>query len=274
MTIVGRVPLLAKATNRLRGMAKSSPIADLTPTKFRQWMHLLRDVRGSQPLWPRLLGAALDAEFLIQRELETGYSGKVFINRDNHPLEDGEREERLVGRLYRSARSGDGCISIDGERIWLLGYQWPTQGGYAEKGRRADLIGMSVSGSLVVLEAKAANGDAPLIAVLEGLDYLACLLRRKNFEQIATGFQEWRSVAGRVIPIGFEHVVPIREARPSLIIVAPEAYFAGRHARSIRSRDWPYLAKIGETWIPSVHLAFAATDFRSTVLSPMRAIPS
>lgn len=269
--MVGRDPLLAMCTNKLRDMATSPSTSDLSPTNFRQWMKLLREVRGSQPLWPRLIGAALDAEFLVQRDIDAGYADKIFINRDNHSLEDGEREERLVGRLYRSARCGDGCISIDGARVWLLGYQWPTQGGYAEKGRRADLIGMSVDGALVVLEAKAANGDAPLIAVLEGLDYLACLLRPRNFWHIETGFHEWRNVPGRVIPVGFEHTSPKRATRPKLIVIAPEAYFTGRHARSIRSRDWPHLAQLGETLIPSVHLSFAATDFKSTVLTPMRA---
>lgn len=233
---------------------------------FRIWLEQLREVRGRRPLWPVLLGAALDAEFLRQRACDECYKGDVFKNRDDHPLDEGEKEERLVARLYRSALAGDGCLHLGADRTWLLGFQWPTQGGSKEKGRRADLVGMTSDGGLVLIEAKVANGDAPLIALAEGLDYLACLYRVGNFKKVRSGFAKWIATRDYPIPDGFTGVVPDASIRPTLVVLAPEVYFTGRHARSIRSKDWPYLAAVGHSFIPSVGVKFAATDFRSTTL--------
>lgn len=233
---------------------------------FRVWLEQLRAVRGRQPLWPVLLGAALDVEFKRERAIDECYQGDVFKDRDDHPLDDGEKEERLVARLYRSALAGDGCLKLGSLRIWLLGFQWPTQGGSKEKGRRADLVGMTSDGGLVLLEAKVANGDAPLIALAEGLDYLACLYRVGNFKKVRSGFAKWIANRQYSIPDGFTGVVPDASIRPTLVVLAPEAYFTGRHARSIRSKDWPYLAAVGHSFIPSVGVKFVATDFRSTTL--------
>lgn len=233
---------------------------------FRMWLEQLREVRGRRPLWPVLLGAALDSEFQRQRELDECYRGEVFIGRDNHPLADGEREERLVARLYRSALVNDGCLQLGPQRIWMLGFQWPTQGGVREKKRQADLVGMTADGGLILFEAKRADGDPPLIAIAEGLDYLACLLRPRNFEKIQSGFQRWIASRSWPIPDGFAGVVPNASTRPTLIVLAPEAYFTGRQSRSIRGRDWPLLSAVGESFIPSVCVKCAATDFRSTVL--------
>lgn len=233
---------------------------------FRAWLTQLRDVRGHRPLWPELLGAALDAQFRVQRAEGGCYGGDVFKDRDEHLLEDGDKEERLVARLYRTALAADGCLQLGSQRVWLLGFQWPTQGGVREKGRRADLVGMTMDGGLVVYEAKRADGDAPLIALTEGLDYLACLYRTGNFEKIRAGFSKWIASRTYAIPDGFAGVTPKASVRPTLVILAPEKYFTGRHARSIRGRDWPALAAVGESFIPSVCVRFAATDFRSTDL--------
>lgn len=235
---------------------------------FRIWLEQLRDIRGHRPLWPVLLGAALETEFQRQKACNECYKGNVFIGRDDHPLSDGEREERLVARLYRSALADDGCVQLGSRRVWLLGFQWPTQGGVREKKRQADLVGMTSEGGIVLFEAKRENGDPPLIAITEGLDYLACLLRPKNFAKIQSGFQKWiESRKCRYpIPAGFEGTVPDSTIRPTLVVLAPEKYFTERHARSIRSRDWPFLAAIGDSIIPSVRLSFAATDFRSPIL--------
>jgi hypothetical protein len=247
-------------------MSRHPQSADVSETGFRRWLELLRGVRGHRPLWPVLLGATLEDEFQRQIENDKGYSGRVFIDRDSHPLEDGDREERLVARLYRSALSSDGCVLLENERIWLLGYQWPTQGGHSEKGRRADLVGITTDGAIVVFEAKAASGNAPWIAIMEGLDYLACLLRSKNFDNILSVFEEWRRKPGKAIPPGFEQATPSRLRKPKLVLLAPESYFTGRQFRSVRGRDWPYLAAVGDTMMDSVSLAFAATDFHSTTL--------
>ena len=239
---------------------------------FRLWLEQLRNVRGHRPLWPTLLGTALDAEFQRQRSIDESYKGDVFKNRDDHKLDEGEKEERLVAQLYRSALGADGCLDIGSQRIWLLGFQWPTQGGVREVGRRADLVGMTVDGGLVVFEAKRANGDAPIIAITEGLDYLACLLRDKNFEKILTGFHAWIASRHHPVPNGFGGVVPNASVRPTLVVLAPEAYYSGRQARSVRGKDWPLLAAVGESFIPSVCVKFAATDFRTTTL-PLPAAP-
>jgi hypothetical protein len=233
---------------------------------FRTWLDQLRSVRGHRPLWPVLLGAALDEEFRRQRKSDETYSGEVFINRDAHPLEEGDREERLVARLYREALTTNGCVYLDGHPIWLLGFQWPTQGGVREKKRQADLVGITTNGSLVVFEAKRSEGDPPLIAIAEGLDYLACLLRPKNFTKIEEGFRAWIGNPGKVVPIGFEKTKPDLNIRPKLVILAPESYYEGRQARSIRGRDWPHLARISKSFMESVELHFAATDFKSTTL--------
>jgi hypothetical protein len=234
---------------------------------YRDWLEQLRSVRGYRPLWPVLLGNALDAEFRRQVAIDEGYKGEVFIDRDRHPLEEGEREERQVAQLYRAChRESEGCVTIDDQRVWLLGFQWPNQGGAGQKGRRADLVGLTREGGLVVFEAKVAGGDAPLIALTEGLDYLACLLREKNFAKIVAGFGRWRERPERVVPVGFESTVPQKTLRPSLVIMAPERYYLDRHSRSIRSKDWPFLMAVSESMIPSVRILFAMTDFKSPLL--------
>lgn len=233
---------------------------------FRTWLKQLRDVHGRRPLWPVLLGAALDAQFQVQRAEGDCYKGEVFKDRDKHLLDEGDKEERLVARLYRSALAADGCLQLESQRVWLLGFQWPTQGGVREKGRRADLVGMTSDGGLVVFEAKRAEGDAPLIALTEGLDYLACLYRTGNFEKIRSGFSKWVASRPYPVPNGFTDVSPDSSIRPTLVILAPKTYFTGRHARSIRGKDWPTLAAVGELFIPSVCVRLAATDFRSTNL--------
>jgi hypothetical protein len=239
----------------------SSPI-----TGFREWLGCLESVSGHRPLWPVLLGQALNQEFLHQRDSADSYAGSIFKDRDNHLLEDGEREERLVARLYRTAHAGDGCVDLLGERIWLIGFQWPTQGASAEKSRRADLVGLTAQGGLVVFEAKVAKGTPPLHALCEGLDYLACLLRPANFSKIEAGFHSWRQNPGKVIPVGFESTQPSQTTKPKLVILAPESYFTERYARSIRGKEWPLLVEAGVSLIPSIDLHFAATDFKSTKL--------
>lgn len=236
---------------------------------FRNWLKQLRDdVRGHRPLWPVLLGSALDAQYQVQKAEEDCYKGDVFKDRDIHPLDDGDKEERLVARLYRSALAADGCLQLGPQKIWLLGFQWPTQGGAREKGRRADLVGMTGDGGLVVFEAKSAEGEAPLIALTEGLDYLSCLYRTGNFEKIRSGFAKWIASRSYPVPEGFANVSPVASIRPMLVILAPEAYFTGRHTRSIRGKDWPTWAAVGEDFIPSVCVKLATTDFRSTKLLP------
>lgn len=125
---------------------------------------------------------------------------------------------------------------------------------------------MTTEGGLVVFEAKRAEGDAPLIALTEGLDYLAGLYRVGNFEKIRSGFAKWMASRSYAVPDDFQGVSPDASVRPTLVILAPEKYFTGRHAWSIRGKDWPALGAVGETFIPSVRVKLAATDFHSTNL--------
>ena len=234
-------------------------------TCFRQWLDELRDVRGTRPLWPVLLGAGLEEEFRRQIESQESYSGEVFKDRDDHELEEGDTEDRLVAQLYRSALEKDGCVHLSDKPIWLLGFQWPTQGGNSEKGRRADLVGMTNDGALVVFEAKRGDGEAPLIAIMEGLDYLSCLFRPANFAKIKSGFKKWLEKSGKGVPDGFDGVAPDRTVRPKLVVLAPQIFFDSQ-GRSIRGRDWPSLAEIGDSFMESVQLVFAATDWSSLIL--------
>jgi hypothetical protein len=120
---------------------------------------------------------------------------------------------------------------------------------------------MTADGGLVVFEAKAAQGDPPLIAIMEGLDYLAWLIRQRNFEKIENGFQKWKAKRRLPPPSGFENTSPDRTVRPTLVVLAPPDYFGERNTRSIRGRDWPLLLEFGDSLIQSVRLAFATTDF-------------
>lgn len=230
-------------------------------------METLETVQGPRPLWPILLGQTLSAEFIRQMDLDYSYARDVFKDKDTSDIKNGSQEPHQVANLFHLAHQKDGCLLLPRkDRIWLLGFQWPTQGGNAEKRRQADLVGLTQIGGLVVFEAKAANGTAPLHAICEGLDYLACLMRPNNFIKIVEGFKVWKNKPGKRIPEGFEEVAPSREAKPSLIILAPEKYYTGRHARSVRSKDWPILARCGPSFIPAVDFHFVATDYRSTTL--------
>lgn len=240
--------------------------AGRTTTGFRDWLECISTVRGRRPLWPTILGQALDREFLRQRESLATYASSVFIDRDEHPLADGEREERLVARLYRSALAADGCVTFRRQPIWLLGFQWPTQGGVKEKSRRADLVGLRADGGLVVFEAKVKTGDPPLHAMCEGLDYLACLLRPGNFSKIEKGFQSWSTKRGKTIPQEFRGIKPRPDVRPSLFVLAPEAYYTELYARSVRGIEWPFYCDVVDSFMPSVDVHFAATDFKSPKL--------
>lgn len=236
---------------------------------FRDWMNCSRVVKGNQPLWPWLLGAALDSEFQRQRSIAVAYKKEVFKDRDNHNFQDGDAERRMTASLYhRCLREADGCLSLGGERIWLLGYEWPNQGGDAERGRRADLVGLRQSGGIIVFECKkAGNSDPPLTAALEGLDYLACLMRQPNFDKILSGFEKWRAKPSKSRPIGFEEVRPIESELPSVIVLAPDSYYSGRHERSRRGGGWRDVASVGGKFAKSFQIGFAVADFKSPIAS-------
>lgn len=232
---------------------------------FRSWTTRLRQIQGNQPHWPWLLGSVLDEEFSRQIDVDDGYVGEVFKDRDEHPTQEGTTERRMVATLYQCCLTQNGgCLQVGDEPIWLLGYEWPNQGGDAERGRRADLIGLRSDGGLVVFECKRSdNSDPPLTAIVEGLDYLACLLRPRNFQKIDDGFRRWLNKPGKSTPPGFEGVTPARSIRPSLIVLAPEIYYSGRYTRSRRGDGWADVAVIGEEFAQSFRVRFAASEFNS-----------
>ena len=233
---------------------------------FRKWMECVRTVRGNQPLWPWLLGAALDDEFQRQRSIGEGYQEDVFKDRDDYAYQEGDTERRMTASLYHHCLlNADGCLTVGDEPIWLLGYEWPNQGGVSEMGRRADLVGLRRDGGLVVFECKRPdNSDPPLTAVIEGLDYLACLLRQPNFDKILLGFEKWLAKPGKRVPVGFEDVCPRSDARPSVIVLAPDNYFSGRYTRSKRGEGWAEVSIVGEEISQSFRIGFAASDFASS----------
>lgn len=230
---------------------------------FRDLLDVAKSVQGERPLWPSVLGSLLDSEFKSQRAIDAAYKGDIVINRFQYVRPRDVGEVSLVAMLFESATRERGVVQVEGENVWLLGFQWPTQGGRQEVGRKADLVGITQSGSLVVFEAKATNGEPPLTAVLQGLDYLACFLRPTNFAKIQSGFQLLRSNLPYEIPVEFGATVPSCTERPKLVVLAPEEYYSGLYSRSIRGREWPWLADVGETFIPSVEVLFCHTDFKS-----------
>ncbi|MBL4885722.1 MAG: hypothetical protein JKY95_14470 [Planctomycetaceae bacterium] len=232
---------------------------------FRNWTGRLRRIQGDQPLWPWLLGMMLDEEFDRLSNVDKSYERDVFKDRDDHENQEGISKLRLVPALYHHClQHNGGCLEVDGERIWLLGYEWPNQGGRAESGRRADLVGLRKDGSLVVFECKRAdNADPPLTAIVEGLDYLACLLRPGNFEKITSGFQQWIDKQDKIIPEGFEGIKPVREARPSIIVLAPEEYFKDCYSNSHRGDGWTDISIIGSEMCQNFSIQFVSSEYNS-----------
>lgn len=230
---------------------------------FRDWTTHLRNIQGDRPLWPTLLGMVFDQEFQRLVDVDEPYNGDVFKDRGEHVPVEGGTERCLVAALYhRCHNENAGCLTLDDERIWLLGYEWPNQAN--ERGRRADLVGLRSDGSLVVFECKlTTNYDAPLIALIEGLDYLACLLRPQNFKKIEDGFTKWINDPGKV-PDGFQDVQPNRDAQPSLVVLAPEDYFLGRYSRSQRGAGWSELISMKTPLSQRFRVQFACSDFQST----------
>jgi len=102
--------------------------------------------KGSRSSWLPTLGSLLSDAFEREKAVDDVYEGDVFKDRIGHSTADGEgdREERLVARLYKKCvETHSSVVLIGREKVLLLGYQWPTQGGNREKKRCADLVGMT-----------------------------------------------------------------------------------------------------------------------------------
>lgn len=225
-------------------------------------MEMLQAQRGEVPEWPSLLAGLLTAEFERQRELGFCYSSEVFKDRDlDDPTTASSPEKRKVRDLYHLClKQSKGCFTIGDSWYWLLGYEWPNQG--SERMRRADLVGLNVSGGLTVFECKLDdNPYGPFASVLEGLDYLTCLAAQQNFEKLQKGFVAWSQKQGRVPPTGFETTCPDRTQMNEVIVLAPPGYYR-RYTNSERGNGWNRFANVAAG---SVRIRFAQSGFDSAV---------
>ena len=235
----------------------------LVSTTFRDWMAYLTSPRGAVAEWPWLLRELLTAEYLRQRALDLCYAGGVFKDRDDDdPGVAVLPEKRAVRELYHRCRTETGgVLRIGTEAFWLLGYEWPNQG--SDRGRRADLVGLNGQGGLVVFEAKLANNAyGPFAAVLEALDYLACLTSASNFAKVRDGFARWAAKPTVTVPAEFREVSPAAAARHEVIVLAPVDYY-GLYTRSVRGTGWQSFASLPASSVLSVR--FAVSDFISPV---------
>jgi len=230
---------------------------------FRQWMDFLKQPRGAEAEWPHLLRRVLTDTYLRERESEGGYAAEVFKDRDDSPVQAVLPEKKAVKELFHHCRqNANGVLSVGEDRYWLLGYEWPNQGGDRERGRRADLVGLNTAGGLVVFECKLVNNDGPLTAVMEGLDYLSHLTNPQNFHKVAEGFRHWAGKPQKVRPEAFAAVTPKRESGHEVIVLASQEYFA-QHRRSKRSPGWQAFAALPCLPTSPLSIRFAESDFAS-----------
>ncbi len=249
---------------------------------FRRWFHdCLGTLPGRTVEWPVLLRHILAEEFQELRNSDQYYSGDVFRNRDKevakHRGRDSQDEEILVYRLYAAVHDENhGLLKIGDESVWLFSCEVPNQGkklSNRTKKRRADLLGLREDGSLIVFECKGPKNpnDSPIYGLLEGLDYLGCLLTSQNLPSLSEGLQEW---LGEHEPQDgqFSSVFPedwpleiVPEARHGVVVLAPKSYYDSHIADSSgRPKDWWLLS---ERFAPSacgesdVFLDFAVVDY-------------
>lgn len=230
----------------------------MSDTSFRTWMDDLKNDRGARPEWPLLLNWMLDAEFQRERQVDRPYAGpRVLIDRTHHDCDVTVAEKRATyGLCHHCWQESGGCLWIGDMPIWLLSYEVPNQ--FNEKKRCADLVGLTADGALVVFEAKlgANSSHPPLSAVLEGLDYLACLTTAGAFERLTSELKELKR--SLPVPPGFEGVEPKSGAIPMLIVLADTVYYT-YNDNSGRSPGWREFLKYGQK-TKSVMIRFARSE--------------
>ena len=230
----------------------------MSDTSFRTWMNQLLQPDGDRPEWPLLLQLMLEDELGRQQAIDRAYAGKrILIPRDDHEYSSATGEKRAVYGLYhRCLERASGCLTIGQEDYWLLSYEVPNQG--KERMRRADLVGISRSGGLVVFEGKLAdNPYPPVSAVLEGLDYLACLTSEPNFVNLQEDFQSFPENL-RKCPEGFERIEPTRNAEHTVVVLAPRGYYE-KYSRSKHGLGWKDMAS-AEPGTASLRIRFATAE--------------
>lgn len=242
---------------------------------FRDMFEHLRTLPGRRIEWPQLLRFVIEDELVRMRKEGQPYVGEVFRDRDRHAyrheFHKGQHLEVVSAqRLYREVhRDGNGCLQLGDEDVLLISYNVPNQGGHRR--RCADLMGLRLDGSLVAFECKGKdNADSPLVAILEGVDYLGHLAIPVNIASLQKGFGVWRNKprnAGVLskIPADFGDVTIKRDAQHAVVVLAPQDYFSF-HLQDAqkKSQDWHLLSD--RAWpgtVSSVGLDFAITDFES-----------
>jgi hypothetical protein len=251
----------------------------MNESKFRQWFEYLGQLRGGRMEWPQLIRHIIDEEMNQLRSNGTPYTKEVFIDRDpkgddhkDHPKQ--HLEKVLVQRFFWKVHQlSDGQLEVGGFPVWLINYEVPNQSN--EKNRRADLLGLKLDGSLVVFECKVEKNatESPLLAILEGLDYLGHLRVPANMEKLISGFDLWRKKPRNEhvlskIPTIFRNVSIKPEARHSVIVLAPPKYFAEHNNDAEKqSQDWLLSDRAWAETPLCVGLDFAIADFACTSCS-------
>jgi hypothetical protein len=229
----------------------------MSDSQFRLWMNELLSPRRELADWPQQLLWLLEMTLKSEQTVCRRYRGeKLLIDRHDLPVPDHLGEKRAAYGLYQISQEPDrqGLLIIGEHPYWLISCEVPNQTG--EKGRRADLLGLSLSGGLCVFECKlGSNNYSPLTALLEGLDYLACLTCDANYSRIQEEFDILRET--RDPPAGFELVSPLSTARHEVIVVADQGYYEFHNRRPLSSA-WQLLNQL-RSCKSLVKLAFAKT---------------
>ena len=242
----------------------------LEETAFRRLLPSLIQGRSDTPDWPLVLLQFLKMEF--NRPRRVWYSGKrVLIDKDDTDHTTAVVPEKAKTRiLFKTCREQTaGCLAIGRESFWLLSYEVPSFGG--KSNQCADLLGLSVTGGLVVFECKLNNPYAPITSVIEGLDYLSCLTAEPNMSQIQREFQEWHDKPGQIVPQEFIGVSPQPAACHEVSVLASPEYFdryrhdPSRSRNTQRGSGWTdFAAACEENQEGSPRIRFAQTDFTGT----------
>ena len=121
------------------------------------------------------------------------------------------REEHLAVALCNASRDGAVFALPDGRPLAIIDYQMPLKARQDDRGvGKVDLFAVLDGNLPCVIELKRSRRDTPLRALLEGLTY--CAIVEANADDIAS------EVAG-------QHA--LSASRPTLIVMAPEDYWAG-----------------------------------------------
>ena len=229
-------------------------------TNFRAWMAKLCEPAGDRPEWPLLLMWMLHEELQRSRLVDCEYAGEtILIPRLERRAEAAKKaEDRAVYGLYeRSLEERDGLLTIGDQCFWLLSYQVPNQ--HHQRRSCADLLALTMQGGLRVFECKSASSrTAPVAAMLEGLDYLACLLSPRNFARVQQEFVDLRATLP-AIPEGFVEIAPTASASHGVIVLAPQAYF-DMYDRSRRGSGWFEIASVSRTAVSGLEVGCAIAE--------------